>query len=141
MIAAANRRTQLIDLNCRGSLVKPRLASRTGGRLRHLLTTCNMADASGLAQRRKMTFEVISPGAMHANANYYAAADVENHKVSPVFFAGDSFAGGAHHGDGLGALPDWDVGDDLHKRAGVTQSQPFGGAGGGSGPAQASVER
>ncbi len=30
-----------------------------------------------------------------------------------------------------GALPDWDVGDDLHKKAGVTQSQPLMGAGGG----------
>jgi hypothetical protein len=24
-----------------------------------------------------------------------------------------------------GALPDWDVGDDLHRKAGVTQSQPL----------------
>ena len=40
-----------------------------------------------------------------------------------------------------GALPDWDVGDDLHKRAGVTQSQPLMGAGGGDGPAGAAVDR
>ena len=35
-----------------------------------------------------------------------------------------------------GALPDWDVGDDLHKKAGVTQSQPLNGAGGVDGPAE-----
>ena len=35
-----------------------------------------------------------------------------------------------------GALPDWNVGDDLHKKAGVTQSQPLNGAGGGGGPAE-----
>ena len=40
-----------------------------------------------------------------------------------------------------GALPDWDVGDDLHKRAGVTQSQPLNSAGGGDGPAGAPAER
>ena len=40
-----------------------------------------------------------------------------------------------------GALPDWDVGDDLHKRAGVTQSQPLNSAGGGDGSAGAPAER
>lgn len=100
-----------------------------------------MADASGLAQRRKMTFEVITPGAMHANANKYAAADVENHQVSPALSAGDPSLVVLTTAMAWWALPDWEVGDDLHKRAGVTQSQPFGGAGGGSGPAQASVER
>ena len=40
-----------------------------------------------------------------------------------------------------GALPDWDVGDDLHKKAGVTQSQPLMGVGGGEGPAGPSTER
>ena len=34
-----------------------------------------------------------------------------------------------------GALPDWDVGDDLHKKAAVTQSQPLNSTGGGGGPA------
>ena len=34
-----------------------------------------------------------------------------------------------------GALPDWDVGDDLHKKAGVSLSQPLNNAGGGDGPA------
>ena len=33
-----------------------------------------------------------------------------------------------------GALPDWDVGDELYKKAGVTQSQPLMGAGGNGGP-------
>ena len=36
-----------------------------------------------------------------------------------------------------GALPDWDVGDDLLKKAGVTQSQPLNSSGGGDGPAGA----
>ena len=40
-----------------------------------------------------------------------------------------------------GALPDWDVGDDLLKKAGVTLSQPLSGAGGGGGPAGAAVDR
>ena len=40
-----------------------------------------------------------------------------------------------------GALPDWDVGDELHKKAGVTQSQPLMGAGGGDGSAGAPAER
>ena len=40
-----------------------------------------------------------------------------------------------------GALPDWDVGDELHKKAGVTQSQPLMGAGGGDGLAGAAVDR
>jgi hypothetical protein len=40
-----------------------------------------------------------------------------------------------------GALPDWDVGDDLHKKAGVSQSQPLNSSGGGDGPAVASAER
>ena len=40
-----------------------------------------------------------------------------------------------------GALPDWDVGDELHKRAGVTQSQPLNSAGGGDGSAGAPAER
>jgi hypothetical protein len=34
-----------------------------------------------------------------------------------------------------GALPDWDVGGEPHKKAGVTQLQPLHGAGGGDGPA------
>ena len=34
-----------------------------------------------------------------------------------------------------GAMPDWDVGDDLHKKAGVSLSQPLSHAGGGDGPA------
>jgi hypothetical protein len=34
-----------------------------------------------------------------------------------------------------GALPDWDVGDDLHKKAGLSQSQPLNSSGGGDGPA------
>ena len=40
-----------------------------------------------------------------------------------------------------GALPDWDVGDELHKKGVVTQSQPLMGAGGGDGPAGAAVDR
>ena len=40
-----------------------------------------------------------------------------------------------------GALPDWDVGDELHKKAGVTQSQPLMGTGGGDGLAGAAVDR
>jgi hypothetical protein len=40
-----------------------------------------------------------------------------------------------------GALPDWDVGDELHKKAGFTQSQPLNSSGGGDGPAGAPVER
>ena len=40
-----------------------------------------------------------------------------------------------------GALPDWDVGDDLHKRAGVTQSQLLNSAGGGGGPAEGATKR
>ena len=40
-----------------------------------------------------------------------------------------------------GALPDWDVGDDLHKKVGVTLSQPLSGAGGGDGLADAAVDR
>ena len=39
-----------------------------------------------------------------------------------------------------GALPDWDVGDDLLKKAGVTLSQSQSGADGG-GPAGAAVDR
>ena len=38
-----------------------------------------------------------------------------------------------------GALPDWDVGDELLKKPGVTLSQPLGGAGGGL--AGAAVDR
>lgn len=40
-----------------------------------------------------------------------------------------------------GALPDWDVGDELLKKPGVTQVQPAGSAGGGSGPAGSAVDR
>ena len=40
-----------------------------------------------------------------------------------------------------GALPDWDVGDEQQRKAGVTQSQPLMGAGGGDGPAGAAVDR
>ena len=42
-----------------------------------------------------------------------------------------------------GALPDWDVGDELLKKAGMTLSQPQSqsGANGGSGPAGAAVDR
>ena len=40
-----------------------------------------------------------------------------------------------------GALPDWDVGDDLHKKAGVTLSQTMDGAGGGAGTSRAVVDR
>jgi hypothetical protein len=40
-----------------------------------------------------------------------------------------------------GALPDWDVGDELHKKAGVTQSQALNGSGSGDGPAGAAAER
>ena len=39
-----------------------------------------------------------------------------------------------------GALPDWDVGDELLKKAGVTLSQSQSGADGG-GPAGAAVDR
>jgi hypothetical protein len=40
-----------------------------------------------------------------------------------------------------GALPDWDVGDDLHKKAGFTQSQPLNSLGGGDGPAEGVTRR
>ena len=42
-----------------------------------------------------------------------------------------------------GALPDWDVGDELLKKAGMTLSQPQSqsGADGGSGSAGAAVDR
>jgi hypothetical protein len=40
-----------------------------------------------------------------------------------------------------GALPDWDVGDDLHKKAGMSQSQPLNSAGSGDGPAGPPAER
>lgn len=40
-----------------------------------------------------------------------------------------------------GALPDWNVGDDLHKKAGVTQSQLLNSAGGGGGPAEGVARR
>jgi hypothetical protein len=40
-----------------------------------------------------------------------------------------------------GALPDWDVGDDLHKKVGVTQSQPLNSSGDGDGPSGAPAER
>ena len=40
-----------------------------------------------------------------------------------------------------GALPDWDVGDDLQRKAGVTQSQPLNSSGGGGGAAGGVVKR
>ena len=40
-----------------------------------------------------------------------------------------------------GALPDWDVGDDLQRKAGVTQSQPLNSSGGGGGPAGGVAKR
>lgn len=40
-----------------------------------------------------------------------------------------------------GALPDWDVGDDLHKKVGVTLSQSPSDGDGGGGPAGAAVDR
>ena len=42
-----------------------------------------------------------------------------------------------------GALPDWDVGDELLKKAGMTLSQPQSqsGADGGGGPAEAAIDR
>ena len=40
-----------------------------------------------------------------------------------------------------GALPDWDVGDEQQRKAGVTQSQPLMGAGDGDGPAGPPAER
>jgi hypothetical protein len=40
-----------------------------------------------------------------------------------------------------GALPDWDVGDDLLKKAGVMQSQPLNSAGSGDGPSGPPAER
>ena len=40
-----------------------------------------------------------------------------------------------------GALPDWDVGDDLHKKAGVSVSQPLNSMGGSDGLAEGFVKR
>ena len=40
-----------------------------------------------------------------------------------------------------GALPDWDVGDDLHKKAGVTLSQTMDGAGDCAGTSRAVFDR
>ena len=40
-----------------------------------------------------------------------------------------------------GALPDWDVGDDLHKKAGVSVSQPLNSMGGGDGLVEGFVKR
>ena len=40
-----------------------------------------------------------------------------------------------------GALPDWDVGDDLDKKAGVSLSQPLNKMGGGDGPAEGFAKR
>ena len=40
-----------------------------------------------------------------------------------------------------GALPDWDVGDDLQRKAGVTQSQPLNSTGGGDGAAGGVAKR
>ena len=39
-----------------------------------------------------------------------------------------------------GALPDWDVGDDLHKKAGVSVSQPLNSMGGSDGRAEGFVK-
>ena len=40
-----------------------------------------------------------------------------------------------------GALPDWYVGDVLHKKAGVSVSQPLNSMGGGDGPAESVGKR
>ena len=40
-----------------------------------------------------------------------------------------------------GALPDWDVGDELHKKSGVSVSQPMNSTGGGDGSAESVARR
>ncbi len=40
-----------------------------------------------------------------------------------------------------GALPDWDVGDEQQRKAGVMQSQTLNSSGGGEGPAGPSAKR